>query len=73
MSVLVLMASYYTRAKVRSDLESEMEQSNLAASVTTTTISTSSDIVGPYVESTRGLESMATELAGPTSTHPSLS
>ena len=72
-SVSVLMASYNTRAKARSELEKEeMEPGDIAACSTTTTSSIPITTVGLYVESTRESGSMATETAGPTTTHPEL-
>ena len=65
------MASYYTRAKARSEVESEDLEPSDSASVTTTTIASSIPI-GLQVESTGEFESMATEIAGPVATHPQL-
>ena len=65
------MATYYTIAKARSDMESEeLEQCDSAPVATTSTTSTVP--VGLYVESMRESESMSTEIAGPMSTHPQL-
>jgi len=63
------MAYYYnTRAKARSDLESdEVEQRDSAPIAATSTSSTVS--VGLIDEFTRGSESVSTESAGPVSTH----
>ena len=66
------MASYYTRAKARGEIEQEdVEQGDSALETTTTTVS---DIatVGLQGASTEGLESMSTEVAGPVTTHPQL-
>jgi len=66
------MASYYTRAKARSDLESEeMEQRDFAPIATTST-SSSIASVGLHDEFTRESESVSTETAGPVTTHPEL-
>ena len=62
------MASYYTRAKARSEVEPEDLEPSDSASVTTTTIA-SSIPVGLQVESTGEFESMTTEIAGPVATH----
>ena len=65
------MATYYTRAKARSDMESEeLEQCDSAPVATTST--TSPVPVGLYVEFMRESESMSTEIAGPVATHPQL-
>ena len=62
------MAYHYTRAKARSDLESdEVRHRDFAPIVTTSTSSTTS--VGLIAEFTRGSESVSTESAGPVSTH----
>ena len=65
------MATYYTRAKARSEVEPEDLEPSDSASVTTTTIA-SNIPVGLQVESTGEFESMATEIAGPVATHPQL-
>ena len=65
------MATYYTRAKARSEVEPEDLEPSDSASVTTTTIA-SSIPVGLQVEFTGEFESMATEIAGPVATHPLL-
>ena len=64
------MASYYTRAKARSEVEPEDLEPSDSASVTTTVAS--SIPVGLQVEATGEFESMATEIAGPVATHPQL-
>jgi len=63
--------SYYTRAKARSEVEPEDLGQGDSAPVTTTTIA-SIIPVGLQVESTGEFESMATEMAGPVTTHPQL-
>jgi len=65
------MAAYYTRAKARSEVESEDLEQGDSASVTTTTIASITP-VGLQVESTGEFESMVTEMAGPVATHPQL-
>jgi len=66
------MTSYYTRAKVRGEIEQEdVEQGDSALETTTTTVSDIA-IVGLQGASTEGLESMSAELAGPVTTHPQL-
>jgi len=66
------MASYYTRAEARSDLESEeMEQCDFAPIATTST-SSSVVSVGLHDEFMRESESVSTETAGPETTHPEL-
>jgi len=67
------MASYYTRAKARSDLEGEeLEQCDVAPIATT---STSASIlpVGLYDAFTGESESVSAEMARPATTHPELS
>jgi len=64
------MAAYFTRAKARSEVEPEDTQPGDSASVATTTPASISS-VGLQVESTRELESVSTEVAGPVTTHPS--
>ena len=67
------MASYYTRAKARSDLEGEeLEQRDVALVVTTST-SVAIHPVGLYGAFTGESESMSAETAGPATTHPELS
>jgi len=67
------MASYYTRAKARSDLEGEeLEQRNVAL-VATTSTSASILPVGLYDAFTGESESVSAETAGPATTHPNLS
>ena len=61
------MASYFTRAKARS----EDTQPGDSASVAATTPALTSS-VEQHVEFTRGPESMSTEVAGPVTTHPQL-
>jgi len=65
------MAAYYTRAKARSEVEPEDLEQDDSASVTTTTIASITP-VGLQVESMGKFESMATEMAGPVTTHPQL-
>jgi len=66
------MASYYTRAKARGEIEQEdVEQGDSALETTTTTISDIAS-VGLQGASTEGLESMSAEVAGPVTTHPQL-
>jgi len=65
------MATYYTRAKARNEVEPEDLEQGDCASVTTTTIA-SSIPVGLQVESIAEFELMATEMAGPVATHPQL-
>jgi len=63
------MAAYFTRAKARSEVKLEDTQPGDSASVATTTPASISS-VGLQVESTRELESVSTEVAGPVTTHP---
>jgi len=63
------MAAYFTRAKARSEVELEDTQPGDSASVATTTPASISS-VEQHVESTRGSESVSTEVAGPVTTHP---
>jgi len=63
------MAAYFTIAKARSEVELEDTQPGDSASVATTTPASISS-VEQYVESTRELESVSTEVAGPVTTHP---
>ena len=65
------MATYYTRARARSEVEPEDLEPSDSASVTTTTVA-SSIPVGLQVEATGEFESMATEIAGSVATHPQL-
>ena len=60
------MASYFTRAKARSD----DIQSGDSASVAVTTPALTSSSVERNVEFTGGSESMSIEVAGPMTTHP---
>ena len=60
------MASYFTRAKARSD----DTQSDDSASVAATTPALTSSSVERNVEFTGGSESMSIEVAGPMTTHP---
>jgi len=59
------MASYFTRAKARSDDTQHGDSASVAA--TTPALISS---VERNVEFTRGPESMSTEVAGPVTTHP---
>ena len=67
------MASRYnTRARARSDVEpDDISQGDLDVETTAATVSASTT-VGYRVESTEGLESLATEVAGPVTTHSQL-
>jgi len=60
------MASYFTRAKARSD----DTQPGDSASVAATTPALTSSSVEQHVELTGGSESMSIEVAGPMTTHP---
>ena len=64
------MASRYnTRARARSDVEpDDISQGDLDVETTAATVSELTT-VGYRVESTEGLESLATEVAGPVTTH----
>jgi len=65
------MATYYTRAKARSEVEPEdVEQGDSASVATTTPIPIIS--VGLQGVSMRESGSMSTEVAGPVTTHPQL-
>jgi len=66
------MASYYTRAKARSDLEGEEMEQRDVAPIATSSTSSSIVTVGLHVEFTGESESMSTETAGPATTHPEL-
>ena len=67
------MASYYTQAKARSDLEGEELEQRDVALVATTSTSASILPVGLYDASTGESESVSAETAGPATTHPELS
>ena len=62
----MIMATYFTRAKARS----EDTQPGDSASVAATTPALTSSFVEQPVEFTRGSESMSIEVAGPVTTHP---
>jgi len=66
------MASYYTRAKARSDLEGEEMEQRDVAPIAMSSTSSSIVTVGLHVEFTGESESMSTETAGPATTHPEL-
>ena len=67
------MASYYTRAKARSDLEGEETEQRDVAPIATTSTSASILPVGLHGAFTGESESVSAETAGPATTHPELS
>jgi len=74
-SVLILaldMASYYTRAKARIDLEGEEMEQRDVAPIATTSTPASILPVGLYDAFTGESESVSAERAGPATTHPEL-
>jgi len=66
------MATYYTRAKARSEVEPEDTETGDSTSVATAAPTSLMNPVGLKVAFTEGLESMSTEVAGPVTTHPQL-
>ena len=66
------MASYYTRAKARSDLEGEELEQRDVAPIATTSTSSSIFLVGLHDAFTGESESVSAETAGPATTHPEL-
>ena len=64
------MASYYTRAKARSDLEGEEMEQRDVAPIATTSTSSSILAVGLHDAFTGESESVSAETAGPATTHP---
>jgi len=67
------MASYYTRAKARSDLESEELEQRDVAPIATTSTSASVLPVGLHDAFTGESGSLSAETVGPATIHPELS
>jgi len=69
--MVVVMATYYTRAKARSEVEpDDVEQGDSVSAATTTPIPISSVVLQDV--SMRESKSMSTEVAGSETTHPQL-